>query len=171
MLFVGGGGGISSPSGKNGRREKVAIFNGRYEWDGTKSGELEPVAWYPGSYDVKIVILRGDDKVVSFKSVLCLFAGTGEGQSISAHPEKFAKRICADFSLALERVLWVEDLLEGEDRYQIVNFSRAARMGKEHFYRPSKRIATVSEKRLITQAIDSIEGPARPGETVPITGG
>lgn len=149
----------------------MAIFNGRYEWDGTKSGELEPVAWYPGSYDVKIVSLGGDDKVVSLKSVLCIFAGTGEGQSISAHPEKFAKRICADFSLDLERVFWVEDLLEGEDRYQIVNFSRSGRMGKEYFYRPSKRIATVSEKRLIIQAIDSIGGLARPGEKVSINGG
>lgn len=149
----------------------MAIFNGRYEWDGTKSGKLEPVAWYPGSYDVKIVTLEGGDKVISFKSVLCLFSGTGEGQSISAQPEKFAKRICADFSLDLERVLWVEDLLGGKDRYQIVNFSRAGRMGKEYFYRPSKRIATVSEKRLIAQAIDSIGGLARPGETVSINGG
>lgn len=134
----------------------MAIFNGRYEWDGTKSGELEPVAWYPGSYDVKIVSLGGDDKVVSLKSELCLFAGTGEGQSISAHPEKFAKRICADFSLDLERVLWVEDLLGGEDRYQIVNFSRAGRMGKEYFYRSNKRPATDSEARLIAMALESM---------------
>lgn len=136
----------------------MAIFNGRYEWDGTKSGELEPVAWYPGSYDVKIVTLGGDDKVIAFKTVLCLFSGTGEGQSISAHPEKFAKRICADFSLDLERVLWVEDLLVGTDRYQIVNFSKAGRLGKEYFYQPSKRVASVSETRLITVAIDSIAG-------------
>jgi hypothetical protein len=138
----------------------MAIFNGRYEWDGTKSGELEPVAWYPGSYDVKIVSLGGSDKVVSLKSVLCLFAGTGEGQSISAHPEKFAKRICADFSLDLERVLWVEDLLAGEDRYQIVNFSRAGKMGRENFYRSSKRPATTSEMRLVVMAVNSIGGEA-----------
>lgn len=136
----------------------MAIFNGRYQWDGTKSGDLEPVAWYPGSYDVKIVTLGRDDKVIALKTVLCLYSGTGEGQSISAHPEKFAKRICADFSLDLERVLWVEDLLEGVDRYQIVHFSRTGRMGKDYFYRPSKRGATVSEARLITRAINSIAG-------------
>lgn len=138
----------------------MAIFNGRYEWDGTKNGELEPVAWYPGSYDVKIVSLGGGEKVVSFKSVLCLFAGTGEGQSISAQPEKFAKRICADFSLEIERVLWVEDLLGGRDRYQVVNFSRTGRMGKEYFYRPEKRPATASEARLIAMAIESLGGVA-----------
>lgn len=134
----------------------MAIFNGRYQWDGTKSGELEPVAWYPGSYDVKIVTLGGDDKVIAFKTALCLYSGTGEGQSISAHPERFAKRICADFSLDLERVLWVEDLLKGADRYQIVHFSRTGRMGKDYFYRSSKRGATGSEIRLITLALDSI---------------
>ena len=135
----------------------MAIFDGRYYWDGTKDGELEPVAWYPGSYDVKIVALEGEGKVMPLWSVLCLFARTGEGVSISANPERFAKRICAEFALDLERVLWVEDLLTSEDRYQVVTFTCSGRMGRERFFQATRRPATGAEKRLVEKTLHSVE--------------
>jgi len=134
----------------------MAIFNGRYEWDGTKSGDLEPVAWYPGSYDVKIVNLGGAGKVVSLKSVLCLFSPTGQGHSISANPERFARRICAEFSLEIERVLWIEDSLAMENRYQVVNFVRSGKMGEGYFYKAARRPAMAAELKIIGLALESL---------------
>lgn len=134
----------------------MAIFNGRYHWDGTKQGDLDPVAWYPGSYDVKIVKLGGSGKVVALKSVLCLYSRTGEGHSISANPEKFARCICAEFSLEFERVLWVEDLLATDSRYQVINFLRGGKIGREYFYKPARRAATAAEMRLIGLALESL---------------
>ena len=134
----------------------MAIFNGRYHWDGTKQGDLDPVAWYPGSYDVKIIDLRCRGKVVWLKPVLCLFSRTGEGHSISANPEKFARRICAEFSLELERVLWVEDLLVSENRYHVITFVRGGRMGQEHFYKSARRGATAAEMQIIGLALESL---------------
>ena len=135
----------------------MAIFNGRYRWDGTKKDDLDPIAWNPGSYDVKILDLRTPAGNVDYlKPVICLYAGTGEGQSISANPEKFAKRICCDFSLEIERVLWVEDHLFEQDRYEIIIFSRAGRMGKGFFYRTDKRKALVSEVKLIEKALNEL---------------
>jgi hypothetical protein len=155
-LFAGGGRGFPLPpansGGERGWRFLTADTNGM----APKAANLSQWLGIRAAMMSRLSAWEVSDKVVSFKSVLCLFAGTGEGQSISAHPEKFAKRICADFSLDLERVLWVEDLLSGDDRYQIVNFSRAGRMGKEYFYRPHKRPATASEARLIAMALESL---------------
>ncbi len=132
----------------------MAIFNGIYRWDGTKKDDLEPIAWYPGSYDVKILDRCGKEgKVKHFKTTICLYARTGEGQSISASPEKFAKRICNDFALDIDRVLWVEDLLTERDRYDVILFTRTGKMGKGFFYRTEKRQAREAEVKMIQQAL------------------
>jgi hypothetical protein len=132
----------------------MAIFNGRYQWDGTKKDDVDPIAWYPGSYDVKI-LEHSDTKsnVRHFKSSICLYSRTGEGQSISANPEKFVKRICEDFSLDIDRVLWVEDLLTNHDRYEVILFTRTGKMGKGFFYRIEKRKALEAEVKMIQLAL------------------
>lgn len=135
----------------------MAIFNGRYQWDGTKKDDLDPVAWYPGSYDVKLLDHPGrENKVMQLKPFICLYARTGEGQSISANPEKFVKRICNDFSLDIERVLWVEDLLTEKNRYEVIVFTRTGKMGKSFFYRVEKRQALEVEIKLIEQALRTL---------------
>lgn len=135
----------------------MAIFNGRYRWDGTKKDNFDPVAWYPGSYDLKILDCSGrEGKVKHLKTSICLYARTGEGQSISANPEKFAKRICNDFSLDIDRVLWVEDLLTEKDRYDIILFTRTGKMGKGFFYRTEKRQALEAEVKMIQQALANL---------------
>jgi hypothetical protein len=135
----------------------VAIFNGRYRWDGTKKDDFDPVAWYPGSYDVKILDHSGTEgKVRHLKPYICLYSRTGEGQSISANPEKFAKRICNDFSLDIDRVLWVEDLLTENDRYDVILFTRSGKMGKGFFYRTEKRQALDAEVEMIQQALAAL---------------
>lgn len=132
----------------------MAIFNGRYRWDGTKKDNLEPIAWFPGSYDMKILALPVmSGKVRLLKPYICLYARTGEGQSISANPEKFAKRICKDFSLDIERVLWVEDLLTETDRYEVTLFTLTGTMGSSTFYRSTKRQAFAQEVNMIQQAL------------------
>ncbi len=79
--------------------------------DGTELKKaIEPIAWFSGSYDVKLFKRAPSSRKVQYlKPFICIYAPTGEGQSISANPEKFAKQICFDFSLDLEKVLWVED--------------------------------------------------------------
>lgn len=130
----------------------MAIFDGRYRWDGKKTGEQEPIAWSPGAYDVKIFESASPtSKVKHLKPYICIYSPTGEGQSISAHPEKFAKQICRDFSLDLERVLWVEDLMRQDDRYEVVVFSRSAKIGGTVFYSTKKRKAQRGEILLIAE--------------------
>ncbi|TKB25742.1 hypothetical protein FCL47_11575 [Desulfopila sp. IMCC35006] len=128
----------------------MAIFAGRYRWEGTKTGERDPIAWSSGAYDVKIFkCVASSDKVQQLKPYVCIYAATGEGQSISANPEKFAKQICNDFSLDIERVLWVEDLLTMEDRYEVILFSRSTKIGTTVLYKTTKRRPLESELQVI----------------------
>jgi hypothetical protein len=143
-----------------GRYLQMAIFDGRYRWDGIKTDEHDPIAWSPGAYDVKIFkSISSSEKVQNLKPVVCIYAPTGEGQSISANPEKFAKRICNDFSLDIERVLWVEDLQTDKDRYQVVSFTRSMKVGKTVFYRTDKRMALEREVWMIKQGLTEQESP------------
>jgi len=136
----------------------MAIFNGRYRWDGTKRNNQEPIAWSPGAYDVKIFRCAPSSlKVEYLKPIVCVYASTGEGQSISANPEKFAKQICSDFSLDMERVLWVEDKHKDEDRYEVVMFTRSGKIGNTVFYLSQKRPAFRSEVDMIEQEMSEVE--------------
>ncbi len=136
----------------------MAIFAGRYRWDGIKTGEQEPIAWSPGAYDVKIFkCVTLSDKVQLLKPYVCIYAPTGEGQSISANPEKFAKQICNDFSLDIEKVFWVEDLLTNNDRYEVVSFTRSTKIGTNVFYKTAKRLALKSEMSVIEREIAGTE--------------
>lgn len=136
----------------------MAIFNGRYRWDGTKRNNQDPIAWSPGAYDVKIFrCSSSSSKIEYLKPFVCVYASTGEGQSISANPEKFAKQICNDFSLDMERVLWVEDNLKDGDGYEVVMFTRSGKIGNIVFYRSQKRMAFKSEVEMIEQELSGVE--------------
>ena len=143
----------------------MAIFTGRYSWDGTKYDQLEPVSWYPGAYDLKIFgQKRKAGKIEDLKPFICLYSRTGEGQSISANPERFARRICHDFALEIERVLWVEDLLQEHARYEVVQFVRQGSMGDHVFYRVEKRQARPAEIQRIEVELKKLQAQKRGGD-------
>lgn len=135
----------------------MAIFNGTYRWEGKKISGRDPIAWSPGAYEVKIYRRSSDsDKIAHMKPFVCVYSKTGEGQSISANPEKFAKQLCEEFSLEIERVLWVEDLQTNDQRYDVITFSRSAKVGDITFYNIEKREATVQEISLLQQELQTI---------------
>ena len=130
------------------------IYNGVYSWDGKRHGQREPIAWFPGAYRLQIFDLAQQQKRVSLlKPYLCIFSETGSGHCISAQPEKFVRQICEDFSLEIERVLWVEDIAAQPQRYEVVVFSQTSTMGNVVFYHVSRRPPTDAELRLIEQQL------------------
>jgi hypothetical protein len=137
----------------------MAIFNGRYSWDGTKKDSERPIAWFPGTYNLKIIDCSGGNRSVEqLKPYICLFSETGEGQSIYANPEKFAQQICNDFSLNIERVLWVEEFSDDENRYDIIHFTRSGRLGNKYFYRAKRRPAMEKELHIIRKELATLLG-------------
>ncbi len=132
----------------------MAIFSGRYSWDGRKTDDKDPISWFPGAYDLKIINLEDSVNSISFmRPYLCIFTNTGSGYSVSANPEKFAKRICVDFSLPIERVLWVEQQEKDSDVFEIILFQKKNQVGDHIFYTIERRKPTENELRLIRKSL------------------
>lgn len=129
---------------------RMEIYNGIYSWDGKRHGNRDPIAWFAGSYHLLIHDLETHTQgITHLKQYICMYAETGTGHSISANPEKFAKHVCSDFSLDLERVLWIEKLVNEDDRFEVIIYSRSNRLGENLFYEVSKRPPTEAEMALI----------------------
>ena len=132
----------------------MSVFKGRYSWDGKKNDQREPIAWFPGAYDLRIVDLTEGKKGIAFiKPFLCIYTNTGAGYSISENPEKFAKRICSDFALEIDKVLWAEQLQNGSDSFEIVTFEKCGTVGKDPFYLMRKRKPLANEIKLIKKRL------------------
>lgn len=128
----------------------MAIFSGRYSWDGKKNDYREPIAWFPGAYDITIAKIAGKASRMAFiRPYICIYTNTGSGHSVSANPEKFAKRICEDFQLEMEKVLWVEQLSPHGNDYEVIMFRRKGQMGNTVFYDIEKRPALPNEITII----------------------
>ena len=131
----------------------MPIFDGRYSWDGKKDNNKDPISWFPGAYDLKIVNLSSKTTITHIKPYLCVFTNTGRGYSVSANPEKFAKRICEDFSLDIEKVLWVEQIEIDSGKYEIITFKMRGQLGENTFYTMEKRKPMPNELSFIEKEI------------------
>jgi hypothetical protein len=138
------------------------IFSGIYSWDGKKHDERPPIAWFPGSYHLHICeVERGANNITPLKPHLCIYQETGRGHSISADPERFVRHICHDFSLSVDRVLWVErSRLPAAGDYQVIVFTKSGRLAGQDFYRVSKRSPSGAELHVIEQAAPEPEAVA-----------
>ncbi len=135
----------------------MEIFNGIYSWDGKKHDGRDPVAWFPGAYNLRIFNLTIDSGgITHLKPYLCIFSETGRGHSVSAKPANFAKHVSRDFSLDIERVIWVEEIQEKEDCFEIIIFSRCGKLGDEPLYHAARRLPTEGERKLIERQLSGL---------------
>jgi hypothetical protein len=141
----------------------AVVFHGRYSWDGTKVDSREPISWYPGSCDLTIIDLgQLQEGITQLRPFLCLFVQGNQGHSISVNPEKFAQRICADFSLCMDKVLWVEVLDQRTQHYSVISFRQTLSIGPKTLYTYSRRAPMAGEQTLIQQHVQATEPMARP---------
>jgi len=92
-------------------------------------------------------------KTVFIRPHICIYTNSGSGYSVSANPEKFAKRICEDFHLEMEKVLWVEQLSPHGNDFEVIVFRRNGQMGNTVFYDTEKRPALPNELTRIEQLL------------------
>lgn len=136
----------------------MKVFAGRYSWDGKKHNNADPIAWFPGSYNLKIFdVDRGKRGVQHLKPYLCIYSKTGEGLSISENPEKFAKHICSEFSLEMDKVLWAEELQDNSGEFEVIVFTQSGRLGSTYFYRIDKRKPMAGEKKIIEKELADLQ--------------
>ncbi len=80
-----------------------------YDWDGTSHLNEKPVAWWPGSYRVRIVKLGSDSFDVKFlKPMAVIITNNYSGTSLKNYIQNFALKISAQYGIDIERAYWVE---------------------------------------------------------------
>jgi len=134
----------------------VIIYHGTYSWDGRKTTSSFPVAWFPGSYDLKIINLEDEaGDVLLMKPYVCLYKTTGEGYTVAIRPDKFAEVISSEFGIDIEKTIWA-DLSNGDlANSEIITFSNKCRMGDRNYYLVKKRNPLDGELTLLKKYNDS----------------
>lgn len=80
-----------------------------YDWDGKSHLNEKPVAWWPGSYRVRIVKLGSDSDDIKFlKPLAVIIKNNHSGTSLKNYIQNFALKISAKYGIDIERAYWVE---------------------------------------------------------------
>lgn len=128
----------------------MILYDGKYSWKGSTTTRKRPISWWRSSYQVRIIDASRDaGRAVLLKPHIVLLADTGEGASVTNCLPDLAKRICNDFKLDVNRVLWVEDRPETRERFWVAMFRSVARIAGDVLYQVSWRTAAPAELRLI----------------------
>jgi hypothetical protein len=140
----------------------MIVFDGTYGWKGTTRQKRRVISWWRSTYHLRIVDLSAGKPGLRFmRTHAVLFADTGEGASVVNCVQELAKEICADFSLSLPRVLWVEERRGEETTYQVAEFKPLTTVGDEPFYQVSWREIRPRERELIGPYAFTPETPRR----------
>lgn len=128
----------------------MIVYEGKYTWSGNATRKKRPISWWQSAYRLRIVDVSPETPGVLFlKPLIVFFADTGEGASVTNCLPDLAKQICKDFDLDFNRVVWIEERPDNEERFRVATFHPVARLGDEHFYQVAWRSAIPSELKLI----------------------
>lgn len=128
----------------------MIVYDGEYSWKGSTATKKRPISWWRSDYRLRIVdVSRGAPDIVFLKPHMVLFTDTGKGASVTNCLPDLAKQICEDFKLDLDRVVWVEDRPDIQERFRIAMLRPVARLGSDRFYQVDWRSAIPSELSLI----------------------
>ncbi len=128
----------------------MIVYEGEYSWKGNAVRKERPISWWASSYHLKIVDLgRREDGVVYLKPVIVKIHDTGRGASVVNCLPELAKRICSEFELDLNRVLWVEEVSDENSPVHVASFEPIANVAGDVLYKTAWRTATDQETELI----------------------
>ncbi len=117
-----------------------------YSWDGKTHDNEKPVAWWPGSYRVRIVDLDHGKKNVTFiKPLAVIMKNNGKGTSIRHCIHNFALKISKKYGFDLEKALWVEM----DDDIRVARVAGRQELQDGPLYRMTWRKALPNEREML----------------------
>lgn len=135
----------------------MIIFDGDYSWSGKKNDENKPVSWWPGSYRLTIIDRSGETPGVRrLKPVIILAAETKEGFLVKNRYEDLVRKVCKDFNLEMDKILWTSYNLNSHSEMEIAVFNPVTRIGKEILYTVGWRPVMPNEADDIRQYIPEV---------------
>ncbi len=128
-----------------------------YEWDGKSSSGEKPIAWWPGSYHVRIVKLQPDKKGIRFLIPMAVILKNAQSNvslniSLKNYIDNFAKKIAKTYDLKIDKTLWVE--IGQETMVAHLQFER--QLEKEDLYTVIWRSIRPNELKMIEPYLDGM---------------
>ncbi len=139
-----------------------------YEWEGKTCDGKRPVAWWPGSYRIRIVDLTADrPDLLHLKSRAVICCNRGKGTSIRNCVQHFAKKVSKRFGLDVTRVLWVEIDKNDPREIQVANLTRVAVISGNDLFSATWRPARPNELAFLSPFLIDFFDPAAKGVLTP----
>lgn len=121
-----------------------------YTWDGKRTSKEKPIAWWPGTYRIKIIKLETEDPEIDFLipfAAILKNIGPPATMNISLknYIHNFAKKLSKNHDLNIDRTLWIEL----NDTIQVAMLTPDRKLGNEIFYSISWRPIRPNELKMI----------------------
>ena len=93
-----------------------------------------PIRQWTAAWRVRIIDLSFNRPEVQYlRPRVVVAVQTGAGSMKTSCAESLGRRICRDFDLNTEQILWVEQFKENPERYYVATFIQRPYMGPENW--------------------------------------
>jgi len=129
---------------------KMILHDFIYKWDGKRTSKEKPIAWWPGSYRVRIVKLEMEDTGLSYLipfAVILKNTSTPATMDISLrnYIHNFAQKLSKEYNLNIAKTLWIEL----EDTIRVAMLKPDRKLAHETLYSISWRPIRPNELKMI----------------------
>ena len=128
-----------------------------YEWDGKSTKGEKPIAWWPGSYRVKIIKLATEDTGISYLIPTAVILKNTNIQatmniSLTNYIHNFAQKIAKKYNLDVDKTLWIEV----DDKIRVARLNPDHKIASETLYSISWRPIRPNELAMIKPFIEDM---------------
>lgn len=137
----------------------MIFFDGNYRLKSSEDAESKPIKEWEYSWRVRIINfeLGQSEHSVQFLRPIVIFAVQNRGNPLKTNcAESLGRRICRDFELNVEEILWMEFFPSNSEPLRVASFQPRPFMG-DTLYTVSWRAAQLNERMAIEAFIPDIQ--------------
>jgi hypothetical protein len=137
----------------------MIFFDGNYRFKPFEEAESKPIKDWEYSWRVRIINfgLGQYEQGVQFLRPIIIIAVQNGGRLLKTNcAESLGRRICRDFELNVEEILWIEYFPSDSEPLKVASFQPRTLMGPNTFYTVSWRVARPNELMAIEAFIPDI---------------
>lgn len=128
----------------------MIIYDGKYDWQGTRETSSRPISWWASSYMLKIIdISKNRPKVHILKPIIIIVSDTGKGASAANCSENLAKSVCKDFGIDFNKMLWIDYHPHKPAYMKVAMFKPLTTIGSDTLYSVTWRPIRPNELEMI----------------------
>ena len=135
----------------------MIFFDGNYRLKPFEEVESKPIKEWEYSWRIRIINFELGQPDVQFLRPIVIFAVQNGGRPLKTNcAESLGRRICRDFELNVEEILWIECFPSDPEPIKVASFLPMPAMGPGKFYAVAWRIVRPNELAAIEAFIPDI---------------